>query len=132
MLLIFIFSCFYYFLQAQKRLSGTLSAHKHEILFSEFGINYNSEPEVFKKGTVLIQKERPKKLPRKAYLKEKSSNKNHVHEDSSDTDTDSSGHSNIIELNCDIIGEQFWIDHPHILSSLPEKISKGKSSISSS
>lgn len=33
---------------------GTLAADKNEILFSEFNINYNNEPPVCRKGTVLI------------------------------------------------------------------------------
>ncbi|XP_063922736.1 probable tRNA(His) guanylyltransferase [Zophobas morio] len=42
--------------EAEKRLSGTLSSDKNEILFSEFGTNYNNEPEMFKKGTILLRK----------------------------------------------------------------------------
>lgn len=42
--------------EAEKRLCGTLSSDKNEILFSEFGINYNNELEVFKKGTILLKK----------------------------------------------------------------------------
>ncbi|XP_019860531.1 PREDICTED: probable tRNA(His) guanylyltransferase isoform X1 [Amphimedon queenslandica] len=40
--------------EAQKRLNGTESSQKNEILFNEFGINYNNEPEQFKKGSVLL------------------------------------------------------------------------------
>ncbi|KAJ4375640.1 tRNA-His guanylyltransferase [Didymella sp. IMI 355093] len=40
---------------AEQRLSGTVSADKNEILFQEFGINYNNEPECFKKGTILYR-----------------------------------------------------------------------------
>jgi tRNA(His) 5'-end guanylyltransferase len=39
--------------EAEQRLSGTVSADKNEILFQDFGINYNNEPECFKKGTIL-------------------------------------------------------------------------------
>ncbi|XP_063838644.1 probable tRNA(His) guanylyltransferase [Ostrinia nubilalis] len=42
--------------QAEKRLCGTVSADKNEILFNEFKINYNSEPEMFKRGTLLMRK----------------------------------------------------------------------------
>ena len=35
---------------------GTLAADKNEIMFSRFGINYNNEPEIFKKGTVIYWK----------------------------------------------------------------------------
>ena len=39
--------------EAHDRLKGTTSADKNEMLFSEFGINYNNEPEVFRKGTFI-------------------------------------------------------------------------------
>ncbi|KAL8937072.1 MAG: hypothetical protein Q9216_004606 [Gyalolechia sp. 2 TL-2023] len=34
---------------------GTLAADKNEILFSKFGINYNKQPEQFKKGSVIYK-----------------------------------------------------------------------------
>ena len=36
-------------------MKGTVSADKNELLFSEFGINYNNESELFKKGTVIVR-----------------------------------------------------------------------------
>lgn len=42
--------------EAEQKLCGTFSSDKHEILFSELGINYNNEPELFKKGTILLRK----------------------------------------------------------------------------
>ncbi|KAG8715040.1 tRNA-His guanylyltransferase [Ceratobasidium sp. 423] len=41
--------------EAETRLKGTLSKDKHEILFSSYNINYNSLPERFKKGSVLVR-----------------------------------------------------------------------------
>lgn len=41
--------------EAEERLKGTVSGDKNEILFSQFGINYNKEPEVFRKGTVVYR-----------------------------------------------------------------------------
>ena len=32
-----------------------MAADKNEILFSRFGINYNREPEIFKKGSVIFR-----------------------------------------------------------------------------
>ncbi|KAH8928608.1 tRNAHis guanylyltransferase [Atractiella rhizophila] len=43
--------------QAHAELSGTVSSQKHEILFSRFGMNYNEEPEMFKKGSLLVWEE---------------------------------------------------------------------------
>ena len=59
--------------EAHKRLKGTLSNDKHEILFSEFNINYNNQPEVYKKGTLLIRVKQPKFL-RTPKTKEKEKN----------------------------------------------------------
>uniref|UniRef100_A0A023F9D8 tRNA(His) guanylyltransferase n=1 Tax=Triatoma infestans TaxID=30076 RepID=A0A023F9D8_TRIIF len=42
--------------EAEKTLRGTLASQKNEILFQEFNINYNNEPEMFRKGTTLIRK----------------------------------------------------------------------------
>ena len=41
--------------EAHKRLKGTFSKDKNEILFTEFGLNYNTVEEVFKRGTILIR-----------------------------------------------------------------------------
>ena len=36
-------------------VKGTLAADKNEILFSRFDINYNKEPEMFRKGSVIYR-----------------------------------------------------------------------------
>ena len=45
--------------EAHQKLKGTLSKDKNEILFSQFNINYNNQPEVYKKGTLLIRVKKP-------------------------------------------------------------------------
>ena len=40
---------------AELALKGTFAADKHEILFSQFHINYNNEPEINKKGSVVFR-----------------------------------------------------------------------------
>lgn len=80
---------------AEARLKGTLAADKNEILFSEFGINYNNEPEIFRKGTILVKEkiqvandgEHPKKSKK----------------------------AQVVHLHVDLIGDQFWEVHPNIL-----------------
>ncbi|XP_055390131.1 probable tRNA(His) guanylyltransferase [Condylostylus longicornis] len=42
--------------EAEARLRGTFSDDKNELLFSQFGINYNNENPVFRKGTILLRK----------------------------------------------------------------------------
>ncbi|KAI9660789.1 MAG: tRNA-His guanylyltransferase [Alyxoria varia] len=39
--------------EAEDYLKRTLARDKHEILYSKFGINYNKEPDIFKKGSII-------------------------------------------------------------------------------
>jgi len=78
--------------QAQERLKGTLSGEKNEILFSEFRINYNEEPAQFRKGTTLI-KQKVELATEEGGTKVR---------------------SQLVELDCDIIGEDFWTQNPHL------------------
>lgn len=39
--------------EAHEKLKGSLAKDKNEILFSQFGINYNNEPEMFRKGSLI-------------------------------------------------------------------------------
>ncbi|GAA6010076.1 hypothetical protein JCM11491_005856 [Sporobolomyces phaffii] len=40
--------------EANKELSGTISSQKQELLHTEFGINYNNEPAMFRKGSLVM------------------------------------------------------------------------------
>nr|CAG4652052.1 EOG090X0AR4 [Triops cancriformis] len=80
--------------QAEERLRGTLSGDKNEILFSEFGINYNKETELFRKGTVLLRQ--------KAEL---------------NGDKSVVKRFQIVSSNVDLIGESFWQEHPELLTN---------------
>ncbi|XP_023323552.1 probable tRNA(His) guanylyltransferase [Eurytemora carolleeae] len=79
--------------QAQERLKGTVSGDKNEILYSEFGINYNKEPDQLKKGTTIIKR------------------KQTIPMDNGETKT----RTQVVELDCDIIGDDFWNENPHLL-----------------
>jgi tRNA(His) guanylyltransferase len=41
--------------EAHNKLKGTFSKDKNEILFKAYNINYNNEPEIFKKGSLIIR-----------------------------------------------------------------------------
>lgn len=47
---------------------GTLAAEKNEILFSRFKINYNNEPEIFRKGSVVFRDVRTTRYPSTVWL----------------------------------------------------------------
>jgi len=40
-------------------IKGSLASEKNEILFSQFGINYNNEPEIYRKGSVISRQVHP-------------------------------------------------------------------------
>jgi len=44
--------------QAQELLKGSDAEFKNELLFTQFGINYNALPEQFKKGSVVVRQKR--------------------------------------------------------------------------
>ncbi|OAG43314.1 hypothetical protein AYO21_02600 [Fonsecaea monophora] len=48
---------------AEELLKGTLASDKNEILWSRFGINYNNEPEMYRKGSVVFREYRVEDLP---------------------------------------------------------------------
>ncbi|XP_038070660.1 probable tRNA(His) guanylyltransferase isoform X1 [Patiria miniata] len=93
--------------QAEERLRGTFSSDKNELLFSDFGINYNNEPEWFRKGSVLIWKTVDEVTVNRCKSKE----------------TDEEIEREVVRkrrkvelLHTDIIGEEFWTDRPEILA----------------
>ncbi len=47
--------------EAHKRLKGTFSKDKNEILYTEFKINYNTIEDIYKRGTILLRKQTLKK-----------------------------------------------------------------------
>lgn len=82
---------------AENKLKSTLSSDKNEILFTEFGINYNNEPAIYKKGTIQI---------RKTYQEIISGPDNNIEVETYRT------RNKVVELHIDMITDQFWQDHP--------------------
>ncbi|KAG2497128.1 hypothetical protein HYH03_004719 [Edaphochlamys debaryana] len=85
--------------EAQATLKGTLSGFKNELLFREFGINYAHLPEQFKKGSVVVRQ--------KAMVEVKQ------REDGSPVLRERALPA---ILHCDIIGDGFWQERPHLLA----------------
>lgn len=79
--------------QAERELKTTLAKDKHEILFTRFGINYNSEPPMFRKGSFLM-----KRVARPGDAG-----------DAGDAD-------GVVIVHDDIIGDDFWNEHEHLLA----------------
>ncbi|KAG8178065.1 hypothetical protein JTE90_026018 [Oedothorax gibbosus] len=79
---------------AEAQIRHTVSKEKNEILFSQFGINYNKEPEQFKKGTLIIRSQ--------------------IHKNSVVLDSFIENDGLYISY-CDLIGNALWDQNPHIL-----------------
>lgn len=99
--------------EAEQALKGTVAADKNEILFSRFGVNYNNEPETYRKGTVIyrsydqdsdpvngvsnaIDPKSKTQLERERKKKQKAA---------------------IVSESVDIIGDEFWNAHRYILAA---------------
>ncbi|KAL8212140.1 UNVERIFIED_CONTAM: tRNA-histidine guanylyltransferase 1-like [Gekko kuhli] len=93
--------------QAQKRLQGTLAGDKNEILFSEFNINYNNEPLMYRKGTVLVWQKVNQVIRKKIKIPKETEEKEVEVTRVKNTP---------VPLHCDIIGDQFWDQYPEILA----------------
>ncbi|CAG8462025.1 375_t:CDS:2 [Ambispora gerdemannii] len=82
--------------EADDILRGTVSKEKNELLFSNFNINYNKLPEMYRKGSVLIREEIEVTTVNEQGIEKTRQKKT------------------VIVLHTDIIGEKFWKDHPEI------------------
>ena len=97
---------------AEKILNGTLSAEKNEILFSRFGINYNNEPEMYKKGSIVIRETKELILQRMNSRPDTISTSLTKKQVEEMTD----GTYETVVLHCDVIRDKpFWEEHPTLL-----------------
>ncbi|KAK3907054.1 tRNA guanylyltransferase [Staphylotrichum tortipilum] len=112
--------------EAEKTLKGTYSADKNEILFSKFSINYNNEPEMFKKGSVVF---------RDYELVEPGTHNASMDADNlaepiqqsktqSENDRKRRAKARIVVEHLDIIKDDFWDRRPWLLSNKPGKVPK--------
>ncbi|KAK4503883.1 hypothetical protein PRZ48_004798 [Zasmidium cellare] len=98
--------------EAEDDLKGTVSGDKNEILFSRFGINYNKEEDIYRKGTIVYR----------AYdLEVNGDGKNKEPTEGSKSQLEKEKKRKMkakIEVeHCDIIGDAFWESRPYILAS---------------
>ncbi|CEI64631.1 tRNA(His) guanylyltransferase [Fusarium venenatum] len=112
--------------EAEKRLAGTYAADKNEILFSECSINYNNEPEIYKKGSVIF---RDYELvdPSSHNITQTIDSQAEPTQQSKtqkDKDKKSRAKARVVVEHVDIIKDDFWDRRPWLLSNKPGKIPK--------
>ncbi|KAM5440849.1 tRNA-His guanylyltransferase [Microsporum ferrugineum] len=113
---------------AEQELKGTVSSDKNEILFSRYGINYNNELEIFKKGSVLFRDyelEQAKSTPASIA----NTNDDRKWEENVElTKTQLEKHqklrrkANVAIAHVDIIKDEFWEQRPWLLSNIPGRL----------
>ncbi|PWW75543.1 tRNAHis guanylyltransferase [Tuber magnatum] len=115
--------------EAEAELRGTFAADKNELLFSRFGINYNNEPEMYRKGSVVYrdyripededaaatatqeQKERAQETKETTAVP-KVKSKRQI-----EKETKHARRARIVTEYVDIIGDEFWVKRPWLLGS---------------
>lgn len=105
---------------AEQALKGTMAADKNEILFTKFGINYNNELQMFRKGTVIYR----------SYDQESSAENGEGSSKPAGSRTADLQSKTQLERqrkrklkatiaveHVDIIGDAFWDAHPYVLGA---------------
>ncbi|EMR80371.1 hypothetical protein ACHAQE_004378 [Botrytis cinerea] len=112
---------------AEKELAGSLAADKNEILFSRFGINYNNEPEIYKKGSVvfrdyeLVEPGVPEAIDEDSA---KTIEQKELSKTQEEKDRKRRAKARITVQHVDVIKDEFWQRRPWLLSNKPGKIPK--------
>ncbi|KAL8419892.1 hypothetical protein RB594_002884 [Gaeumannomyces avenae] len=112
---------------AERSLAGTFAADKNEILFSKFGINYNNEPEMCKKGSVVF---RDYKLEEPGNGQDKIQEAENLTEPPKESKTQAESNkkkrakARVTVEHMDIIKDDFWDRRPWLLSNKPGEIPK--------
>ncbi|WPK27165.1 hypothetical protein PUMCH_004540 [Australozyma saopauloensis] len=92
--------------EAEEFLKGTVSSDKNEILFTKCGINYNNEPDIFKKGTVLVRE----------YLDWKNTLEQELSDRQKQRQQKLRKKAEIAQHHVDIIKDDFWVQRPWLLN----------------
>ncbi|CEJ88862.1 Putative tRNA(His) guanylyltransferase [[Torrubiella] hemipterigena] len=113
--------------EAEKTLAGTLAADKNEILFSKFKINYNNEPEIFRKGSVVFRDyELVEPESHNTTTESIDAISMPVEQSKSQAEKDKKrrAKARVVVEFLDIIKDEFWDKRPWILSNKPGKVPK--------
>ncbi|KAJ5676799.1 tRNA(His) guanylyltransferase [Penicillium maclennaniae] len=103
---------------AEQELKGTVSADKNEILFKRFGINYNNEEEIYRKGSVLYRQYELQE-PKPSTGDEESAPEVNKSRSQQDKLKKLRRKAQVVVDHIDIIKDDFWERRPWILSNKP-------------
>lgn len=103
---------------------GTVSSDKNEILFSRFGINYNNEEEIYKKGSVVyrqyqLEDHQPQTLTTQAMESQATTELSKTQQEKM---RKLRRKAQVVVDHVDIIKDEFWQRRPWLLSGKPGKL----------
>lgn len=109
--------------EAEALLKSTSSAEKNELLFSQFGINYNEEPVMFRKGSFIFKHpdwitggDLGAKKRRLADNQIQSAGHKVQKSWAGNAEAYDDGNSKFVISHVDVIGDKFWDEHPYLLA----------------
>ncbi|KAL4934357.1 tRNA guanylyltransferase [Aspergillus undulatus] len=111
--------------EAEEELKGTVSSDKNEILFKRFGINYNNEEEIYKKGSVVFRQyqiEETKTKDGPVPSEEDGAPQGAISKTQQEKLRKLRRKAQVIVEHVDIIKDEFWERRPWILSGKPGKL----------
>ncbi|KAI6356948.1 Glucose-responsive transcription factor [Pyricularia grisea] len=112
---------------AERSLAGTFAADKNEILFSRFGINYNNELDIYKKGSVVFRDyilEEPQDGQGVAQKVEALVEPVAKSKTQAENEKKKRAKARVTVEHLDIIKDDFWDRRPWLLSNKPGEIPK--------
>ncbi|EFW99460.1 trnahis guanylyltransferase [Grosmannia clavigera kw1407] len=107
-------------------LKGTFSADKNEMLFSKFHMNYNNEPDMFKKGSVVFRDYElvdPKGY-NAAEVADSQAEPPTLSKSKEESDKKRRAKARITAEHLDIIKDDFWDRRPWLLTGQPGTLPK--------
>ncbi|KAI9744439.1 MAG: tRNA-His guanylyltransferase [Claussenomyces sp. TS43310] len=111
--------------EAEKELAGSLAADKNEILFSRFHINYNNEPDIYKKGSVVFRDyelNEPGAVSQVVEVNDAGVGQPEVSRTQAEKDRKKRSKARITIEHVDVIRDEFWDRRPWLLTNRPGKI----------
>jgi tRNA(His) guanylyltransferase len=121
---------------AEEELKGTVSSDKNEILFSRYGINYNNEADMFRKGSVVFREyelENPRNIDGSGTGSVEHSTRMEASTEVPGETTEPSktqaeklrkakAKARVVVEHVDIIKDEYWDKRPWILSGKPGRL----------
>ncbi|TQN67982.1 TRNA(His) guanylyltransferase [Colletotrichum shisoi] len=106
--------------------AGTVSGDKNEILFSQFKINYNNEPEMYKKGSVVFRDYELVEpgTHNAAETADALAEPEQQSKTQAEKDKKKRSKARVVIEHLDIIKDDFWDRRPWLLSNKPGKTPK--------